>query len=1081
MNFTHLHTHSHYSLLDGLPKIDDLVRGAKELGMTSLALTDHGNLYGALEFYQKAKKAGIKPIIGCELYVAFEKHTDKRAGIDNKRYHLTVLAKNHEGYKNLIKLVSLAHTEGYYYKPRVDKTLLRQYSAGLIALSGCMNSEISQAILARRLDSAEKLIREYREIFGKENFYLELGAHVALPEQTIINKALVELSQKTGAPIVGTNDIHYVKREDREAQDILVSVQTGATVNDPERMTMKHEDFSMKSPSEMLQFFSAAPEAIENTQKIANAVDIQIPLGQILLPTFRLPPGEKNLESYLRKLCEIGMVRRYGASLPPEKEKKLRERLEYELSVITKMDFASYFLIVHDFVTWAKNQKIVVGPGRGSAAGSFVSYLLNITNIDPLEYNLLFERFLNPSRVSMPDIDLDFADTRRDEVLQYVAEKYGHDHFAQIITFGTMAARAAIRDTGRALGYPYSFCDQLAKLIPFNPTQGMKEGWLDECLANVPDFKNAYEQSEDVKRLVDSARKLEGVVRHASTHACGVVISPEPLDTYLPIQYSPRHNESKNPLTGKKEIFVTQYEMHAVEDLGLLKMDFLGLKNLSVIEDALRRIKENHGITIDIDKIPLTDTATFKTFQEIKTTGVFQFESSGMKRNLKDLKPTELEDLIAMVSLFRPGPMDLIPSYIARKHGKEKVTYVHPKLEPILKNTYGIGVYQEQMMQIARDCAGFSLAEADTLRKAIGKKIKSLLDKQQEKLITGMVNNGIDRKTAEKIWELFPPFARYGFNRSHAACYALVAYQTGYLKTHYPAEFMAALMTAELADIERIAFLVQEAKEMGIEVLPPAINESFETFTVVSPDSKNKKQKIRFGLSAIKNVGEQIVKIIIEERTRDGAFKSIGDFVERVSHRDLNKKSLEALIKCGAMDSFENRNTLIENLETVLEYARERERQKSHGQVSLFASAPEAHAESIALKKHPPRPLREVLQWEKEHLGLYVSSHPMESYRSKLPRGGLEIGALSHDKNGAFVTIAGLIGEAKKIVTKRGDPMLFVPVEDMTGRAEVLVFPKILAHTENVWQEGVIALIKGTVSDKDGSPKILCEEATKIA
>lgn len=1078
MQFTHLHTHSHYSLLDGLPKIDDLINGAKELGMTSLALTDHGNLYGALEFYQKAKKAGIKPILGCEIYIAYETINDRRPGIDNKRYHLTVLAKNYEGYQNLIKLVSRMHTEGYYYKPRADKPLLRRFASGLIGLSGCISSEISQAILARRPDTAEKLVREYQEIFSKENFYLELGSHAAMPEQKIINDALLELSSKTGAPIVGTNDIHYVKPEDREAQDILVSVQTGATVNDPERMTMKNEDFSMKSADEMLRFFSAHPEAVENTQKIADAVDINIPLGRILLPSFQLPAGEKSLEEYLRKLCEAGLINRYG-TLPAEKEKTLRERLEYELSVINAMGFASYFLIVHDFVNWAKNQKIVVGPGRGSAAGSFVSYLLNITNLDPLQYNLLFERFLNPSRISMPDIDLDFADTRRDEVLHYVAEKYGHDHLAQIITFGTMAARAAIRDTGRALGYPYSFCDQLAKLIPFNPTQGMKEGWLDDCLKNVPDFKNAYEQHEDVKRLVDSARKLEGVVRHASTHACGVVISPEPLDHYLPIQYPPRHNESKNPLTGKREIYVTQYEMHAVEELGLLKMDFLGLKNLSIIEDTLRRIKESHKMVVDIDSIPLDDAATYKTFQEAKTTGVFQFESSGMKRYLKDLKPTELEDLIAMVALYRPGPMDLIPSYIARKHGTEAVSYIHPKLEPALKNTYGIGVYQEQMMQIARDLAGYSLAEADTLRKAIGKKIKSLLDKQHEKLVAGMVKNGIDAKTAEAVWELFPPFARYGFNRSHAACYALVAYQTGYLKTHFPVEFMASLMTAELADIDRISLLVQEAKEMGIEVLPPDINESFETFTVIH--DIDQKAKIRFGLSAIKNVGENIVKIIIEERKRNGKFSDVGNFVERIAHKDLNKKSLEALMKCGAMDAFENRNTLTQNLDTVLEYAREYQRQKLQGQVSLFTASPEAHAASITLTKHPPRELREILQWEKELLGLYVSAHPLQEYKTRFPHVTSELSSLAQNANGKFVTISGLVGEPKKIFTKRGEPMLFVPVEDMTGRAEVVVFPKILASTDTVWREGAVAVIKGTVSDKDGAIKILCEEAVKIA
>ncbi len=1082
MQFTHLHTHSHYSLLDGLPKIDDLVQGAKALGMTALALTDHGTMYGALEFYQKAKKAGIKPIIGCEMYIAHDKLSNKRPGVDNKRYHLTVLVRNYEGYKNLMRLVTIAHLEGYYYKPRIDKEHLKKHSEGLMALSGCMSSEISQAILARRMDAAEKLVEEYRDIFGKDYFFLELGAHATMAEQKIVNDALIELSKKTGVPLVATNDIHYVKKDDKEAQDILVSVQTGSTVNDGDRMTMKNEDFSMKTADEMLAFFPDHPEAIENTNKIADMVNLEIPLGAILLPKFPLPAGETNNEEYLKKLCTAGIPKRYP-NAAAEKLKEVEARLEYELSVINKMGFASYFLIVHDFVDWAKNHKIVVGPGRGSAAGSLVSYLLNITNLDPLEYSLLFERFLNPSRISMPDIDLDFADTRRDEVLQYVVEKYGKEHFAQIITFGTMAARAAIRDTGRALGYPYGFCDQLSKMIPFNPTQGMKVGWLDDCLKNVPDFKNAYANNPDARRLIDSALKLEGVVRHASTHACGVVIGPEPLYNYLPLQFPTKHNETKEGSASvADEIYVTQYEMHGVEDLGLLKMDFLGLKNLSIIEDTIDKVKKNHGVAIDIDALPLTDEATFKIFQDGKTTGVFQFESSGMKRYLKELKPSEFEDIIAMVALYRPGPMELIPSYIQRKFGHEQITYLHPKLEPILKNTYGIGVYQEQMMQIARDLAGYSLAEADTLRKAIGKKIKALLDEQNVKLVKGMIDNGIDKKTAEAVWELFPPFARYGFNRSHAACYALVAYQTAYLKAHYPAEFMAALMTSELSDIERISFLIQEAKDMGISILPPSINESYETFTVIR--EADEKSKIRFGLSAIKNVGENIVKIIIAERKKNGPFAAMGDFVERIAHRDLNKKSMESLIKSGAMDIFGDRNMLVHNLDNILEYAREHQKNSSGGQVSLFAGT--AHHSSditlIPLKdEDEQKKSTERLQWEKELLGLYISAHPLQNYRAKFPHSVSALSTLTQNGNGKFVTIGAMVGEAKKILTKKGDPMLFVPVEDMSGRAEVLVFPRTLAATEIVWRPGTIAVIKGTVSDKDGTLKILCEDAVRIA
>ncbi|MEK7148917.1 MAG: DNA polymerase III subunit alpha, partial [Patescibacteria group bacterium] len=1000
--------------------------------------------------------------------------SQKRAGVDSKRYHLTILSKNYEGYKNLMRLVTIANLEGYYYKPRIDKEVLKQYSKGLIALSGCMSSEISQALIGGHSDAAEVLARQYAEIFGEGNFYLELGAHPNIPEQSIVNDGLIALSKKTGLPLVAVNDIHYCKKEDKEAQDILVSVQTGATLNDENRMTMKGEDFSMKSAEEMLACFPDHPEAIENSQKIADMTDLEIPLKQTLLPHFQLPKGEASFEEYLQKLCKEGMARRYGDE-GKEKKEEAEKRLLYELSVINKTGFASYFLIVQDFVNWAKNQKIVVGPGRGSAAGSIVSYVLNITNIDPLKYNLLFERFLNPERISMPDIDLDFADTRRGEVLRYVGEKYGQKHVAQIITFGTMAARAAIRDTGRALGFPYSFCDQLAKLIPFNPTQGMKIGWLAESLKSVPDLKRAYESSEDVKRLIDAALKLEGVVRHASTHACGVVIAPEPLYNYTPLQLPTRNDETKSEA---EQTLVTQYEMHSIEDLGLLKMDFLGLKNLSIIEDTLGAIKIRHGIAIDIDTIPLDDEKTYKLFQEAKTTGVFQMESSGMKRYLKELHPTELEDLIAMVALYRPGPMDLIPSYILRKHGKETIEYLHPQLESALKNTYGIGVYQEQMMQIARDLAGYTLAEADTLRKAIGKKIKSLLNEQKTKLLTGMIKNGIDKKTADSIWELFPPFARYGFNRSHAACYALLAYQTAYLKSHYPAEFMASLMTSELSDIERISLLVQEAKDMGIEVLPPSISESSETFTVVHGEGA--KDKIRFGLSAVKNVGENIVKIIIDERRRGGPFKTIGDFVDRITHKDLNKKSMEALIKCGAMDAFENRNTLISNLEHILEYAREHQKQKSQGQVSLFSGASELPSASITLVPYPPRDLKEILAWEKELLGLYISAHPLDAYRGKFPHAMMSLSKISQNSNGKFVTIGGLVGTAKKTFTKKGDAMLFVQMEDATGRAEVLVFPKILASTEIVWREGTVAIVKGTVSDRDGTVKILCEDATRL-
>ncbi len=1076
MKFTHLHVHSHYSLLDGLSKIDELVNRAAELGMDSLALTDHGNMYGAIEFYQKCKKAGIKPIIGCEMYIAAGNMRDKNPGVDDKRYHLTVLASSTQGYQNLIKLASAAHLEGFYYKPRVDKDLLAKYSAGLIALSGCPASEISRALQYKKPVIAEKLVREYQDIFGKENFYLEVQPHKTA-DQPLVNAGLIALAPKVGAELVATNDIHYTRADDADAQDILVSVQTGNRVHDEDRLTMKGTDLSMRSGSEMALLFPDTPEAIANTVEIADRVHIDIELGKTHLPHFDVPK-QYDPDSYLKELCERGVLRRYQIPVSELEARpeyaQLKDRLAYELRVIKETGFASYFLIVQDFVNWAKEHHIVVGPGRGSAAGSLVSYLLNIINIDPLKYNLLFERFLNPERISMPDIDIDFADTRRDEVIEYVAQKYGRDHVAQIITFGTMAARAAIRDTGRALGIAYGFCDQLAKLIPFNPTQGTKVGWLKKSLETVGELKGLYERDPEVKRLIDAAIKLEGVARHASTHACGVVMSPRPLQEYVPLQLATKHGEKKNGAR-ENQIVVTQYDMKAVADLGLLQMDFLGLRNLSIIEHALRLIEQTHGTRIAIEDIALDDPAVFRLFQRGETTGLFQFESGGMRRYLKELKPTELEDLIAMVALYRPGPMELIPSYIKRKQKLERVEYLHPKLAPILGNTYGIGVYQEQMMQITRDLAGFNLSEADTMRRAIGKKIKSLLDEQGEKLIRGMIKNGIDERTAKAIWELFPPFARYGFNRSHAACYALIAYQTGWLKAHYPTEFMTATLAAESTDVEKIAFFVEEAHTMGIEVLGPYVNESFASFAMVAD------KKIRFGLGAIKNVGSNIVDAIITEREARGRFSSLTDFAERVKHKDFNKKSLESLIKCGALDELGERNQLLANLETILEFNRETQKAQSGGQASLFSMAPEVQLASFRLKPADPAEKRDRLQWERELLGLYVSEHPFQDYAEKFKsKNVIALKDLTANMRNQKVFVGGLVSGIQKIVTKSGEPMLFVKLEDIAGRTEILVFPKTLAKNPAVWQEEKILLVRGRVSDKDGAPKILCEDAVEM-
>ncbi|MBI5732217.1 MAG: DNA polymerase III subunit alpha, partial [Candidatus Magasanikbacteria bacterium] len=884
--FVHLHTHSHYSLLDGLGKIDDIVNRTKELGMYSIALTDHGTLYGAVEFYKKAKKAGIKPILGIEAYVAPTSHKIKQSNGEEKYYHLILLAKNNTGWKNLIQLVTIAHLDGFYYKPRIDKDLLRKYSDGLIGLSACITGEIAKSILNHRIVEAESTAREYEEIFGKGNFYLEIGHHPGIKETVKANVGLIELSKKTGIPVVATHDLHYVKKEDAEYHDILLAVQTGNTVLDKNRLTLKEDDFSLRSPEEMAEFFKDIPEAVENTVKIASECNVEIELGKTHLPKFDVPDG-KSAAQYLEELVMSRAGLRY-----PDLNEDIRARMTYELGVINKTGFADYFLIVQDFVNWAKDHGIIVGPGRGSAAGSIIAYILNITDIDPLKYDLLFERFLNPDRIQMPDIDIDFADTRRDEVFGYLEEKYGKDRVAHIITFGTMAARAAVRDAGRALGLAYGFCDQVAKLIPFNAD-------LETALNTVTELKDMYAKNPDAKKVLDAAKNLEGVVRHASVHACGTVIAKEPLTEYMPIQYAPQDTST----------IITQFEMHSVEDLGLLKMDLLGLKNLTIIEDTLRLIEDGYGEKIDISNIPLDDKKSFELLQVADTTGVFQLESSGMRRYLKELKPNELEDIIAMVALYRPGPMDLIPQYIKRKFGRERITYLHPKLEPILKKTYGVAIYQEQLMQIARDLAGFTLAEADTLRKAVGKKIKSLMDEQSQKMIDGMIKNGIQKNTAEQIWHWFEPFARYGFNRSHAACYAMIAYRTAYLRSKYPVEFYTSLFNADSGDTDRMSLLIGEAKKAGIAVLAPDVNKSMARFV---PDEK----ATRFGLLAIKNVGENIVNAIVAERQKSGPFKSFTEFLQRVDHKDLNKKSLEALLKSGALDSLHiERNLGLTNIE----------------------------------------------------------------------------------------------------------------------------------------------------------------------
>ncbi|XOU95035.1 MAG: DNA polymerase III subunit alpha [Candidatus Kerfeldbacteria bacterium] len=1061
-DFVHLHVHSHYSLLDGLAKIDDLVEKTKELKMPAVALTDHGVMHGVVEFYQKAKKAGIKPIIGVEAYVARNGMHNKRAKIDERPYHLVLLARNNEGYKNLVKLTTKAHLEGFYYKPRIDIELLKKHSEGLIGLSACLQGMISRPFINDDDDLAKENALTLKEIFGKDNFYLEVQHNPSIDHQAKVNEKIFTLGKELDIPIVATNDVHYLNKEDDEIHDILICLQTKRKQKDTDRMSYMGEDFSLKSADNMKLAFPNHPEVISNTLKVMERCNVELELGKTHLPYYEVPKGQ-TADEFLKKLCYEGISSRFPGQ---EKDKIILERLEYELSIIVKTGYATYFLIVQDFVNWAKKEGIVVGPGRGSAAGSIVSYLLNITNIDPIKYNLIFERFLNPERVSMPDIDLDFADARRDEVIGYVEKKYGKDHVAQIITFGTMAARAAVRDAGRVLDIPYSYCDKVAKLIPMFTT-------INKALETVTELKEIYDSDPDGQKLIYSAQKLEGVARHASTHACGVVITKEPLDHYVPSQFAARG--------GTDETVVTQYDLHAVEDLGLLKMDFLGLKNLSILENTIDIIKKTRNITIDVDNLPLDDPKAYDLLKKGITTGIFQLESAGMRRYLKQLKPTEIEDIIAMVALYRPGPMEYIPDFIAGKHGKKKITYLHPKLKPILQNTYGVAVYQEQLMRIARDLAGFSLSEADILRKAVGKKIKKLLVEQKNKLISGMIVNNIDKSTALKIWKLVEPFADYGFVRAHAACYAMIAYQTAYFKANYPDEFMASLLTSDYGDIDRIAIEVEECEALGIKVLPPDINESYSTFTAVfNHETKLPDKKIRFGLLAIKNVGFNIAKTIIRERKDNGPYKNLEDLLTRVRTKDLNKKSLESLIKAGALDKFNERNQLLQNIDTLLALAKSAEKEATNNQINLFGSLPTSNTPQLRLKQTEPATKKETLAWEKEFMGLYISDHPLKAYKDYLKNIATPINEITMEKRNQEITVGGIITNIKKIITRKGQPMLFVKIEDHTGHLELLVFPTVLEKYPNLWVEEKIIIAKGKLSDKDGDIKLLCDQVKEL-
>ncbi len=1039
-SFVHLHTHSHYSLLDGMGKISDLVKRAADLSMPALAITDHGNLYGAIEFFNEAKGAGIKPIIGLEAYIARGKMTERDSLTGINPYHLTLLAKNFVGYQNLIELTTKAHLEGYYYRPRIDKALLSEKADNLICLSGCLGAEVPQAILSGPIERAEAIANQYLEIFGRENYYLEIQDHPNSDDQKKVNLGLISLSKKLKLKLVATGDVHYLLKEDAEAQDALICVQTGKFMADDNRLKLLEYDISMRSPEEMRQAFRELPEAIENSLEISRSVSIELPLEKMITPRFKTPIGISAFD-HLKALCFAAIKDRY----PKEQTGGVSKRLNFELQVIEKTGFADYFLIVEDFVRWARNRSIGVGPGRGSAAGSIVSYLLKITSIDPLKYQLLFERFLDPNRLAPPDIDLDFADNRRDEVIEYVMEKYGRDNVAQIITFGTMAARNSIRDTGRVLGLSYQEVDRIAKLIPFNQK-------LEESLNSSQELKELYRQEPRIKKLIDIAKKLEGVARHASVHAAGVVISPEKLTKFVPLQREAKGNK-----------IITQYSMYDLEKIGLLKMDFLGLTNLTIIDETLKIIEQTEGKKLSIEELPLDDKETFGLLSRAETTGVFQLESEGMKRYLKKLKPSILEDIIAMVALYRPGPMELIPNYIAGKHGKRKITYLHPKLEPILKETYGIAVYQEQVLQIAKEIAGFSYSEADVLRKAIGKKIKGLLLEQREKFVKKAVLNGTEQKIAERLFDFMEPFARYGFNRAHAACYALIAYQTAYLKARHPAAFMAALLTSEKNDIEKIGVALEEARRMKLAIKPPDVNDSAVDFSV------DNQGAIRFGLSAIKNVGLSVAEEIVRER-KNGIFSSLTEFVSRLSGQIVNRKVLESLAKAGALDQMAERNQILTGLEAILRFSTNLKKASLIPQLGLFntGSADNQPRYEIDLPSVEPVDLKQRLIWERELLSMYISQHPFSRFQTELKAAGFaslrEVKTLTENET---VLTAGVLASNQIITTRTNQEMAFARLEDTTASLEIIIFPNLFATKKELLRLDSSLAFFGRVSKKD--------------
>ena len=1077
-DFVHLHIHSEFSLLDGANRIKDLPVRAKELGMKAMAITDHGVMYGVIDFYKACKKEGIKPIIGAEVYVASRTRFDKEPQ-DKRYYHLILLAKNNKGYQNLSKLVSLGFTEGYYYKPRIDLEILEKYHEGIICLSACLAGAVSQAILNGDIEKAEEVAKWHKNVFG-EDYYLEIQNN-GVKEQVMVNQKIIQIARRLDIPIVATNDAHYLKKEDAYNHEVLLCIQTGKRITDEDRMRFETDELYVKSPEEMSEYFKNFPDAIENTVKIAEKCNVEFEFGHTILPNYDVPEEFNTHYDYFKKLCYDGIKARYGDN--PSQE--ILDRAEYELKIISQMGYVDYYLIVWDYINYAKSVGIPVGPGRGSGAGSILAYAIGITDIDPMKYSLLFERFLNPERISMPDFDVDFCYERRGEVIDYVEKKYGKDHVSQIITFGTMSARMVIRDVGRALDMPYAECDKLAKMIP-----NELHITMDKALEQNKELRDLYEQDEDIGKMLDIARALEGMPRQASTHACGVVITKEPVDTYVPLYV-------------RDGQISTQFIMTTLEELGLLKMDFLGLRTLTVIQDAINLVKENRGIDVEFDK-DMGDANVYKLWQNGESVGIFQFESQGMTNFMKELKPDCLEDIIAGVSLYRPGPMDQIPRYIKNKKNPENAEYTHPSLIPILNVTYGCMVYQEQVMQIVRDLAGYSLGRADLVRRAMGKKKLDVMAKEREYfihgqtdedgnvIIKGCVRNGIDEASANKIFDEMAEFAKYAFNKSHAAAYAVVSYRTAYLKAYYPEEFMAATLNSFLGNLDKIPMYIDECKRLKIDILKPDINKSYTKFTVDNG-------KIRFGLGSIKNVGISAVNAIVKEREENGLYESFTDFCERMKNEAVNKKCIESLIRAGAFDEFEQtRSTLLASFETILDTIQETERKSFAGQVTMFDLAmPEENIKELQYSFNVQKEFSEkdLLSMEKEMLGIYISGHPLEKLRVQIEREtnvnslklkelanlqstvldeGEFIARKNEYKDGQFVKYAGIITSVKKKYTKNNTIMAFVTVEDLYGTVEIIVFENCYQDSSKYLVEESIVMVEGRLSIReDDEPKIV--------